>query len=211
MAITKESHLAHVIISSSDGYFIEEIYRNSKLRKTSDFLKVSYLNEKEVKYWLNNLSKESALDAYILSEAQIEIIWEHFGGSGFEISRLLGDLLRHCKNGVITNQSLEEEIEKKIIASRSFFIIYAGLDTKRQKLFTTICELLQKQDSFEENDLSTLINKNIFADQKTLQKELIELVRQNILTLDPVAGYYEIQGRSIEIGLNRYIQKIKLK
>ena len=52
VAITKESHLCHVIIGSSDGYFIERIYNDSKLRKTSAFLKVDYLDKEQTMYWL---------------------------------------------------------------------------------------------------------------------------------------------------------------
>jgi AAA+ ATPase superfamily predicted ATPase len=32
VAMTKESHLCHVLLSSSDGYFIEKIYNDSKLQ-----------------------------------------------------------------------------------------------------------------------------------------------------------------------------------
>ncbi len=35
VAMTKESHLCHVIIASSDAFFIEQVYVDSKLRKTS--------------------------------------------------------------------------------------------------------------------------------------------------------------------------------
>ena len=37
VAITKESHLCHVIIASSDGYFIQCIYDDSRLKKPAAF------------------------------------------------------------------------------------------------------------------------------------------------------------------------------
>jgi hypothetical protein len=55
VAMTKESHLCHVIISSSDGYFMNTIYEDSKLSKTSEFFEIDYLNEQDTKYWLTHL------------------------------------------------------------------------------------------------------------------------------------------------------------
>ena len=40
VALTKESKLCHVIIASSDGYFMNRIYNDSKLSKTSSFYEV---------------------------------------------------------------------------------------------------------------------------------------------------------------------------
>ena len=57
VAISKESHLCHVIIASSDGYFIERIYNDSKLKKTSKFLSVDYLNEDDIYFWLRDLPR----------------------------------------------------------------------------------------------------------------------------------------------------------
>ena len=58
VAMTKESHLCHVLLSSSDGYFIEKLYNDSKLRKTSKLFEVDYLPESDIVYWLNNIDKE---------------------------------------------------------------------------------------------------------------------------------------------------------
>ncbi len=46
VAMTKESHLCHIILSSSDGYFIEKLYNDSKLRKTTKLYEVDYLPKK---------------------------------------------------------------------------------------------------------------------------------------------------------------------
>ena len=82
VAITKESHLCHVIISSSDGYFIEKIYNDSKLKETSCFLEVPFLSKKDVVYWLHNLDTESNVHNYTLTETQVEQIWNTIGFMG---------------------------------------------------------------------------------------------------------------------------------
>ncbi len=52
VAMTKESHLCHVLLSSSDGYFIEKLYNDGKLKKTAKLLEVGYLFEEDIVYWL---------------------------------------------------------------------------------------------------------------------------------------------------------------
>jgi len=44
---------------------------------------------------------------------------------------------------------------------------------------------------------------------KELRKELNELVNQNYISYDPVTGEYEVQGRSMEIGLAMYVEMLK--
>ncbi len=76
IAMTKESHLCHVIVASSDGYFIEKIYTHSKLSKTSKLLEIDYLDKDSVYYWLKNLDKENNINTYSLTDEQIDIIWK---------------------------------------------------------------------------------------------------------------------------------------
>jgi len=42
VSITKESHLAHVIIASSDGHFIKKIFDDCKLKKSASLREVDY-------------------------------------------------------------------------------------------------------------------------------------------------------------------------
>ena len=131
VSITKELHLCHVIIGSSDGYFIERIYKDSKLRKAADFLKVDYLNEEDTKYWLKNIDKESKIKEYKLNESQIEEIWEHFGGSCFELSRVLGDLLMGAEGGKVPAEWFDKVKARHMIMARSMYVNY--VDEERQK------------------------------------------------------------------------------
>jgi len=205
VAMTKEAHLCHVIIGSSDGYFIERIYEESKLRKASKFLKVDYLNEEDTKYWLRNIEKESNITKYKLSEEQIEKMWYHFGGSCFEISAFLGDLLRHCKEGVVPTEDFEKELQDKMIMSRSMYVNY--VDEERQKdLFVRMNNLVKEKRVFILDELYQKL-KAEYKSAKELRKELNELVSRNYLSYDPVTGEYELQGRSMEIGLEMYVEK----
>ena len=52
IALTKVKHLAHIILATSDSYFIEEIYNSAKLAKTSRFFLLDHFDKQEVLAWL---------------------------------------------------------------------------------------------------------------------------------------------------------------
>jgi AAA+ ATPase superfamily predicted ATPase len=208
VAMTKESHLCHVLLSSSDGYFIEKLYNDSKLRKTAKLFEVDYLPREDIVYWLNNLDKESNIKDFTLTESQVDFIWEHFGGSIWEISALLGDLLKDCRNGQIEDKNLEKIVESYIVQARSYFKEYAGLDDSRIALFREIDKHIQNKGIFEELDLRALLKNGDFQNRQALQEELNNLVRNNYLYYNPTRAEYKLQGKSMEIGLRRYVQEL---
>ena len=211
VSITKETHLAHVIIASSDGYFIERIYNDSKLKKTSKFMEVDYLDKKDVKYWLNNIEKESSIKKYTLSEKQKKSIWDNFGGSVWEISAFLGDLLMGADNNKVSDKYFKKVLDKKLIAARSMFVDYAGFFTEKEELFREINRLNKKNidHSFKEKQLKRLLSDN-FYDQITIRKELTGPVRQNFISYNPTTAEYKIQGRSMEIGLDMFVDQCSI-
>ena len=95
VAMTKESHLCHVIIASSDAFFIEQVYVDSKLRKTSKFMKLDYLEKEDVFAWLRDIKKYNQVQEYTLEEKQIETILDTVGGSAWEIHSILEDLFQY--------------------------------------------------------------------------------------------------------------------
>ena len=86
IALTKVENLAHIVLSTSDSYFIEEMYRSAKLSKTSEFYFVDHLGREDIFSWLSN-------DKYNLSQKDIEYIYNYFGGSPWEIRQILVDVL----------------------------------------------------------------------------------------------------------------------
>ncbi|MEA3477167.1 MAG: ATP-binding protein [Bacteroidota bacterium] len=205
VAMTKESHLCHVIIASSDGYFIERIYNDSKLKKTSRFLEVDYLDKEDVLFWLNDLAGQSKIKAFTLSDSQIVDIWDTLGGSCWEISAFLGDLLRVAEKGQIADEHFTELIEKKKITARSMFVDYAGLDPQKTGLFRKLSEIIKVKSSIELRDLAEIVADGLYA-EPDLRKELSELVRQNFLAYNPVTAEYTVQGRSMEHGLRMFVE-----
>ena len=126
VAITKESHLCHVLICSSDGYFIERIYSDSKLTKACRMHEVDYLRKDDVVHWLNHLKEESGIDNLILTPTQIEMIWHYFGGSVWEISNFLSTLMIGADHNGVEDSFLEDEANKEVLAWKNRFQDYLG-------------------------------------------------------------------------------------
>jgi uncharacterized protein len=77
--LTKVRHLAHVILLTSDSFFIEEIYNNAKLKKTMELILVEHLPYETVRTWLAGEG---------FTEEDITFVWEKLGGCAWEIRQL---------------------------------------------------------------------------------------------------------------------------
>jgi hypothetical protein len=204
VALTKESHLCHVIIASSDGYFMSRIYNDSKLTKTSDFFEINYLSQQDIRYWLTHLELESGITAFTLTDEQIEIIWKYLGGSMFEISNVLGKLIPQAKNKCVDTEGIKKEIGRLISMNEGKLSFYASLNQGKRVLFKKIHSVHQQKEMFRIDDLESLVEKG-FYDETGLINELSNLVRMNILAFYPTTAHYMLQGNSMYYGLRQYI------
>ena len=207
VAITKESHLCHVIITSSDGYFMKRIFEDSKLTKTSRFYLVDYLTKKDTQYWLNHLESESAITRFKLSETQIELIWKYLGGSMWEISDLLGEIQLFTKNNSIPDDLLNIKIQEIIDGNCAKFKHYASFDKYKISLLKQIFEIGSKKVSFDYIDFMSLITNNISENTRLLD-ELNMLVQRNYLAFNPMTSTYQLQGNSMYYGLKKFVESI---
>jgi len=191
VAMTKESHLAHIIVASSDGYFINTVYNDSRLKKTSVFYKVDYLEKKDVKEWLLNLEKYSKIKDFTLTEGDVEKIWEVLGGSMWEIQDLLSQLFEN---------SLDESLslyKKKI---QGFIAYYTGFNSDKKEIF----KLMSKRGKVTYRELEKL-----GIDGSTLEAVLQDMVRNNILYFDPAEATYYPQGPSYHWGIKLFCKTLK--
>ncbi|HKK33806.1 MAG TPA: ATP-binding protein [Desulfomicrobiaceae bacterium] len=208
VAMTKESHLCHVIIASSDGFFIERISQDSKLKKTSRLMEVEYIGHEDVMDWLSNLDRYSRIDQYVLETAQQEAIWAMFGGSCWEISDFLGELLSRADKGRIHDEDLQELLNARLVMSRSLFAEYATIIPQKQLLLREIARAVEDGPAFVPEDLIGLVEQGVWSGEELLQ-ELVELVRRNFLSYAPPRAEYILQGRSMELGLEAYVRALE--
>ena len=209
VAMTKESHLCHVIIASSDGYFIDRVYQDSKLKKTSELMEVKYLQESDVMDWLSDLKTYSKITDYVLNNRQRQAIWDFFGGSCWEISNFLGNLLNIAHKGQVLDDEFDEMLQNKLVFFRSMFVEYATIEPEKEQLLLKIAALISinQAKGFTFNELRSLVEDNIWS-ISALRAELNSLVRKNFLSYAPPRAEYALQGRSMELGLLAYVKLI---
>jgi AAA+ ATPase superfamily predicted ATPase len=185
VAMTKQAHLAHIIIASSDGYFINQVYNDSRLKKTSIFYKVDYLEKKDVMDWLLNLEKYSKITDYTLTEADAEKIWETVGGSMWEIQDILSNLFR---------DPLENIIASYLEKMRSLIVDYV-VKPEREEI-EKLLRLFLDSDELSKEKITSI-------DEILLR----DMVRQNLLYFDPTKATYYPQGKSYHHGIKSYFKK----
>ncbi|MGL4943968.1 MAG: ATP-binding protein [Thermoguttaceae bacterium] len=203
VAMTKESHLCHVIVASSDGHFLQRIYDDSKLKKTSTFFEVEYLSKDDVYGWLTHLEKESGITSYKLSPKQIDKMWDFFGGSCWEISDFL-DLLRdNAKNGKVADSDFDKllAVQREMRIGNFEFYMRHG---SQESLFAEMAEVVKQSKKFTLESLYQRLKQSYT--RNSLCDELNKLVSKNFL---PVTTKFELQGRSMEIGLTGYAELLR--
>jgi uncharacterized protein len=80
VSLTKTAHVAHVVLATSDSYFIEDLYHNVKLAQAAKFYCVDHFSHERVREWLS---------AEQWTEAEIETLWNSLEGSPWEIQEVL--------------------------------------------------------------------------------------------------------------------------
>jgi AAA+ ATPase superfamily predicted ATPase len=187
VAMSKESHLAHIIIASSDGYFINTVYTDSRLKKTSEFYKIDYLDKEDTMEWLLNLEKYSRIKDYTLTAEEAEKVWDTVGGSMWEIQYLLG---RFFDNPIDNELNLYKKKMRSLIVD---YVVKPGQrDVERLLSHFIQHDELPKEMVKPEDD-----------------EHLRQLVRNNILYFDPTEAAYYPQGRSYHWGIRLYFGRVK--
>ncbi len=190
VAMTKQAHLAHVIIASSDGYFLNTVFNDSRLKKSAEFYKVDYIDKTDVMEWLLNLQKYSKIKDYTLTKADTEKIWDTVGGSMWEIQNILSQLFEYPLDKVLSLYKMK---------IKSMIEYYIGMDLLKEKVIQVFLER-------ETARIRDFIPAGI--DPGEIAHLLQDMVRNNILYFDPTEALYYPQGRSYRWGIKLYFESI---
>jgi AAA+ ATPase superfamily predicted ATPase len=189
VAMTKQSHLAHIMIASSDGYFLNTVFNDSKLKKCAEFYKVDYLPKEDVMEWLLNLEKYSKIKDYTLNPEDAEKIWDVVAGSMWEIQHILTQLFEHPMDEVL---NLYKKKMRGVIAH------YVEFDKNKERVLQVVDEKV------------TVTGKdfgNLSLEAAELKEILRDMVRNNILYFDPTDAVYYPQGKSYQWGIRLYFEQ----
>jgi len=158
VALTKELHLAHVIILSSNTIFINKIYNEAKLKVTSSFYKIDHLDKENVFKYIEYKNKEENLNL------DKNLIYEYLGGSVALISRLFRKIKFF--------NSLKEYLENEAKLAKSeikIFIEQKKLSKEQKEKFYFIIKEIIKNDYFDNDKFEGYLEViDIFCEQEIL-------------------------------------------
>jgi len=127
VTITKTDNLSHVVVCTSDSLFIEDIYNNSSLKKTSQFYLVDMLDEETTKKWMVEEG---------FSEKEAERIWETMGGEPWYLQELLK-----------SDKALSDRLNTLLKDNREYLNFYLGHKRERIKEFESFLKYFIENDS----------------------------------------------------------------
>ncbi|MDQ7032609.1 MAG: ATP-binding protein [Desulfonauticus sp.] len=161
--LTKETHLSHVAILTSNTIFIDRIYNDARLKETSEFWKVDHLKKERVREWLREEG---------FGEEEIGLVWEYVGGS---ISRLI-KVIEARKSG----RDLKEHLEREawLAYTEIVELLRKVEDREVKEGFRKICEEILREGFYQvKSDEDKKINKAIeyFSEREILFYDPLEL------------------------------------
>ena len=178
--LTKETHLCHVVILTSNTVFIERIYNDARMKETSKFKKIDHLSKDKVVDWLK-------LEGF--DEKSIELVWEYFGGN---IGRIL-EAIKVYKTGKNLKEFLEQQ---KWLAYTEIVDYLTGFEEDQKEDFKRIAKSILEKGYYS---LENITRKEKELLQKWAEKE--------ILFYDPlelkVTGNSRIYEKGMELLLER--------
>ncbi len=176
--LTKETHLSHVVILTSNTVFIERVYNDAKMKLTSEFMKIGHLPEETVKEWL---FKEG------IKSEDIELVWEYLGGT----IPLILKMLSKVKKGYPLREFLEREAWLAYTEIDEFLAVF---NDEEVEFFREVAKEIVKKGYYSIRGLKE--DKRKFL-QKWAEKE--------ILFYDPlelrITGNNRIYEKGLEIFL----------
>ncbi len=151
VAITKVEHLSHVIVMTSDTFFIEEVYTSSSLKNTSIYYLVDYFDDDTAKKILieEGLSKDDA--EYVVDMAGgVPWVMAEVTSNGDPKEKLMEiyDQIKSRLFGYIENKMINGEDEK--ITYRVLEKILKGLYPKTPEELREVRKLVQAEVLFYE-------------------------------------------------------------
>ncbi len=158
VSLTKELHLSHVVILSSNTIFINKIYNDAKLKVTSRFYKIDHLSFDTVQSWLH--------DDHKFQKPEIELIWEYLGGSIAHIQRMIRDRDEF--------PSLKEYLDQQAFLTYTEMVDFLARENSKEeeKIFRDIARLIVEKGGFEITDNFELKSEYIKVIDKWAEKEI---------------------------------------
>ena len=172
--LTKEKHLAHVFVATSDSLFLEQIYSEAMLSGRCRYLLVDDFDYE---------TTIAFLESYGFSDDEKKLVWYHCGGKPICLVELLNAEEREEKVRELLGMRIGA-IEGLIEDAREFgYRISYG----EKEIVLNEEDIRKGLDKFE--------NKNHLKANELSKSVKLGLIKANILFLDPVKQILKPQSR----------------
>ncbi|SFO87319.1 ATP-binding protein [Hydrogenimonas thermophila] len=182
--LTKETHLSHVVLLSSNTIFINKIYNNAKLKVTSKFYKIDHLSFNVVKEWLSDEG---------FSSDDIDLIYDYLGGSIAHIQRLMRE--KEWQKEKSLKELLDEMVQFAWSEVNLFLEYSKKIDRDEKKYFYEI--------------IKDILNKGYYIKTKDDDK-IISVIEKfceiEILFFEPSNNRVYANSRVYEKAFERFIK-----
>lgn len=159
--LTKELHLCHVAILSSNTVFINQIYNEAKLKVTSEFKKIDHMDKNTTYEYLK---------AKGFSDEETALIWDYIGGCMPRLQKMM----RKKEEFKSLKDYLEREVE--LIHSEIIETMRRFLSEEERKAFKEVIkEIFTKGHYLTRED-----------DTKIIIKVIDSMSEKEILFFDPI-------------------------
>jgi len=176
--LTKELHLAHVFVATSDSLFMEDVYSEAMLEGRCRYLLVDDFDRE---------TTSAFLKTHGFTDDENAIAWNYCGGKPGYLVELANNKLGGRDITKKADEMLEEEI------SRLIFLLARNKDMK-----SDIIDMLTIFASAEEVKYSGSMDIDLLS----------FLVKQNILFLDPVNRTIKPQSRLNLLAIREVIENV---
>ena len=172
--LTKEKHLAHVFVATSDSLFLESIYSEAMLQERCRYLLVDDFD---------NQTALNFLDTYTFSDTDKEVAWNYCGGKPVCLVELVNCENREEKaRGMFIFRTGEIETRLKLVKELGDEITIGGrrCDVHYEKLV---------------NVLKTFVSRDEVGMNEVDEVSKRYLVKNNILFVDPLTKMMKPQSK----------------
>ncbi len=163
--LTKEKHLAHVFVVTSDSLFIEQVYSEAMLEGRCRYLLVDDFDYEATSMFLSE---------YGLNDREREMAWDYCGGKPVGLVELV--------NTKLIDGDVVEKTERMFEESVSRLIFMLARNKEKRGDIVNMLSIFASDEAIKYSDSINLDLLNF-------------LVKQNILFLDPVRRTIKPQSR----------------
>jgi len=172
--LTKEKHLAHVFVATSDSLFLERVYNEAMLQGRCRYLLVDDFND---------ATTAAFLGEYGFTDGEKALAWEYCGGKPV----CLVELIRIDERERFTKKMLTTRVNQ--LKDLLDYLDY----TKPRVMIGADGYLVEKEDIV--NILRRFVDAERIGDEGLNRPAKQFLIKDNILFLDPESGIIEPQSR----------------